>query len=328
MAMKRREFITLVGGAAVWSYDARAQVSERLYRVAYLALAPSENMTQMKGFTQRLKELGYVEGRNITIDYRSAEGRSERLSALAAEIVKGKPDVVVAGYGTQVAQAAKAATKDIPIVFISVGDPLGAQLITNLARPDGNITGLASQATETVTKRLETLEKLLPSQSIIAVLLNSSSPAPVQALKEIRTAAEKRSVRLEVLAVSALSQLPETIEAGIRAGASGLLVLEDPLTVAARQQISDLCLQFHLPAIDGDREFARAGGLMSYGVDRQRLFRRAAEFVDKLLKGAKPSAIPIEQPTKFELIVNMKTAKLIGLQIPDSVLALADEVIE
>jgi putative tryptophan/tyrosine transport system substrate-binding protein len=201
-------------------------------------------------------------------------------------------------------------------------------LITNLARPDGNITGLASQATETVTKRLEILEKLLPSQSIIAVLLNSSSPAPVQALKEIRTAAEKRSVRLEVLAVSALSQVPETIEAGIRAGASGLLVLEDPLTVAARQQISDLCLQFHLPAIDGDREFARAGGLMSYGVDRQRLFRRAAEFVDKLLKGAKPSAIPIEQPTKFELIVNMKTAKLIGLQIPDSVLALADEVIE
>ena len=135
-------------------------------------------------------------------------------------------------------------------------------------------------------------------------------------------------MRLEVLAVSALSQVPETIEAGIRAGASGLLVLEDPLTVAARQQISDLCLQFHLPAIDGDREFARAGGLMSYGVDRQRLFRRAAEFVDKLLKGAKPSAIPVEQPTKFELIVNMKTAKLIGLQIPNSVLALADEVIE
>ena len=326
--MKRREFITLLGGAAVWSYDAWAQVSERLYRVAYLALAPSENTTQMKGFTQRLKELGYVEGRNITIDYRSAEGRSEQLSALAAEIVKGKPDVVVAGYGTQAAQAAKAATKDIPIVFISVGDPLGTQLITNLARPDGNITGLASQATETVTKRLEILEKLLPSQSIIAVLLNSRSPAPVQALKEIRTAAEKRSVRLEVLAVSALSQVPETIEAGIRAGASGLLVLEDPLTVAARQQISDLCLQFHLPAIDGDREFARAGGLMSYGVDRQRLFRRAAEFVDKLLKGAKPSAIPIEQPTKFELIVNIKTAKLIGLQIPDSVLALADEVIE
>ena len=326
--MRRREFTTLLGGALVWSFDARAQVSKRPYRIAYLALAPSEDVTQMIAFTERLKELGYVDGRDITIDYRSAEGRSEQLTALAAEIVKGKPDVIVAGYGTQAAQAAKAATKDIPIVFISVGDPLGAQLVTNLARPDGNITGLASQATETVTKRLEILEKLLPSQSIVAVLLNSNSIGPVQALKEIRKAAEKGSVRLQVLAVSDVSQVPENIEAGIQTGASALLVLEDALTVAARQQISDLCLQFHLPAIEGDREFARAGGLMSYGVDRRRLFRRAAEFVDKLLKGAKPSSIPVEQPTKFELVINMKTAKLIGLHIPDSVLALADEVIE
>ena len=229
---------------------------------------------------------------------------------------------------TLTAQAAKAATKDIPIVFTSVGDPLGAHLVANLARPDGNITGLASQSTETVTKRLEIFEKLLPSESTIAVLLNPGAPAPVQALKEIRTAAEKRGVRLEVLEVSAASQVPEKIAAGVRAGASGLLVTEDPLTLAARQQISDLCVQYRLPAVYGDREFVRAGGLMSYGTDRQQLFRRAAEFVDKLLKGTKPSAIPVEQPTKLELFINMKAANLIGLKIPDSILAIADEVIE
>lgn len=328
--MKRREFLGLIGGAAaVWPMGAATRVSGQPHRVAYLALTSGEkNTPQLKAFTQRLKELGYVEGENITIDYRSAEGRSEQLFALAAEMVRDKPDVFVAGFGTLTAQAAKAATKDIPIVFTSVGDPLGSHLVANLARPDGNITGLASQSTETVTKRLALFEKLLPSQSIIAVLLNPGAPAPVQALKEIRTAAEKGEVRLEVLEVSNVSQVPEKIRAGIRAGASGLLVTEDPLTLAARQQISDLCLQYRLPAVYGDGEFVRAGGLMSYGTDRQQLFRRAAEFVDKLLKGANPSAIPIEQPTKFELFINMKAAKLIGLKIPDSILALADEVIE
>ena len=328
--MKRREFLGLVSGAAaVWPTGTWAQVSGQRYRVAYLALTlGEENTPRMKAFTQRLKELGYVEGKNITIDYRSAEGRSEQLFALAAEMVRDKPDVLVAGFGTLTAQAAKAATKDIPIVFTSVGDPLGSHLVASLARPDGNITGLASQSTEAVTQRLDILEKLLPRQSIIAVLLNPGAPAPVQALKEIRTAAEKGGVRLEVLEVSAVSQLQEKIEAAIRAGASGLLVTEDPLTLAARQQISDLCVQYRLPAVYGDQEFVRAGGLMSYGTDRQQLFRRAAEFVDKLLKGAKPSDIPIEQPTKFELFINMKSAKLIGLKIPDSILAIADEVIE
>ena len=306
--MQRREFLGLVGGAAaVWPIGARARDPGQPYRVAFL---------------------GYVEGKNITIDYRSAEGQSERLSALAAELIGGKPDVFVAGFGTLTAQAAKVATKDVPIVFTSVGDPVGARLVANLARPDGNITGLASQSTETVTKRLEIFEKLLPSRSIVAVLLNPGAPAPVQALKEIRTAAEKGGVRIEVLEASAASQVPEKIEAGIRAGASGLLVIEDPLTLAARQQISDLCVHYRLPAVYGDREFVRAGGLISYGTDRQQLFRRAAEFVDRLLKGATPSAIPIEQPTKLELFINMKAAKLIGLEIPDSILAIADEVIE
>jgi putative ABC transport system substrate-binding protein len=282
----------------------------------------------MKAFTQRLMELGYVEGKSITIDYRSAEGRSEQLSALAADLIEDKPDVFVAGFGTLTAQAAKAATRDIPIVFTSVGDPVGAHLVANLARPDGNVTGLASQSTETVTKRLEIFEKLLPSGSTIAVLLNPGAPAPVQALKEIRTAAEKRGMRLEILEVSTASQVRVKIEAGVQAGSTGLLVTEDPLTLAARQQIADLCVQYRLPAVYGDREFVRAGGLMSYGTDRLQLFRRAAEFVDKLLKGAKPSAIPVEQPTKLELFINTKAAKLIGLKIPDSILASADDVIE
>jgi putative ABC transport system substrate-binding protein len=282
----------------------------------------------MKTFAQRLRELGYVEGKNIRIDYRSAEGRAELLSALAVELVSNRPDVLVAGFGTLTAQAAKAATRDIPIVFTSVGDPLGAHLVVNLARPDGNVTGLASQSTETAAKRLQILEKLLPSQSIIAVLMNPGAPAPVLALKEVKAAAEKEGVRLEILEITAVSEVPGKIEDGIRAGAAGLLVIEDPLTLAARQQVSDLCAQYRLPAVHGDREFVQVGGLMSYGADRQQLLRRAAEFVDKLLKGAVPSAMPIEQPTKFELVINMKAAKLIGLDVPPSVIALADEVIE
>jgi putative ABC transport system substrate-binding protein len=327
--MRRRELIALVCGAAVaLPLVSHAQVSERLYRVAYLALTPGENTTRMKTFAQRLRELGYVEDKNIRIDYRSAEGRAELLSALAVELVSNRPDVLVAGFGTLTAQAAKAATRDIPIVFTSVGDPLGAHLVVNLARPDGNVTGLASQSTETAAKRLQILEKLLPSQSIIAVLMNPGAPAPVLALKEVKAAAEKEGVRLEILEITAVSEVPGKIEDGIRAGAAGLLVIEDPLTLAARQQVSDLCAQYRLPAVHGDREFVQVGGLMSYGADRQQLLRRAAEFVDKLLKGAVPSAMPIEQPTKFELVINMKAAKLIGLDVPPSVIALADEVIE
>ena len=327
--MRRREFIGLVGGvAAALPLISHAQVSKRLYRVAYLALTPGENTTQMKTFAQRLKELGYVEGKDITIDYRSADGRSEQLSALAGELLRGKPDVLVAGLGTLTARAAKAATGEIPIVFTSVGDPLGAHLVQNLARPDGNVTGLASQSTETAAKRLQILEKLLPDRSTIAVLLNPGAPAPALALKELRDAAEREGVRLEVLEISAISQVPQKIEAGLRAGAAGLLVIEDPLTIAARQQIADLCAQFRLPAVYGDREFVQAGGLMWYGADREQLFRRAAEFVDKLLKGAKPSALPVEQPTKFALVINMKAAKLISLEVPSSLIALADEVIE
>jgi putative ABC transport system substrate-binding protein len=327
--MRRREFIGLVGGAAAaLPLVSHAQVSKRLYRVAYLALTPGENTTQMKTFAQRLKELGYVEGKDITIDYRSADGRSEQLSALAGELVRGKPDVLVAGLGTLTARAAKAATGEIPVVFTSVGDPLGAHLVQNLARPDGNVTGLASQSTETAAKRLQILEKLLPDRSPIAVLMNPGAPAPALALKELRAAAESEGVRLEVLEISAISQVPQKIEAGLRAGAAGLLVIEDPLTIAARQQISNLCAQFRLPAVYGDREFVQAGGLMWYGADREQLFRRAAEFVDKLLKGAQPSTLPVEQPTKFALVINMKAAKLIGLEVPSSLIALADEIIE
>jgi putative ABC transport system substrate-binding protein len=327
--MRRREFIGLVGGAAAaLPLVSHAQVSKRLYRVAYLALTPGENTTQMKTFAQRLKELGYVEGKDITIDYRSADGRSEQLSALAGELVRGKPDVLVAGLGTLTARAAKAATGEIPVVFTSVGDPLGAHLVQNLARPDGNVTGLASQSTETAAKRLQILEKLLPDRSPIAVLMNPGAPAPALALKELRAAAEREGVRLEVLEINAISQVPQKIEAGLRAGAAGLLVIEDPLTIAARQQISNLCAQFRLPAVYGDREFVQAGGLMWYGADREQLFRRAAEFVDKLLKGAEPSALPVEQPTKFALVINMKAAKLIGLEVPSSLIALADEIIE
>ncbi len=327
--MKRREFIALLGGAAasVGPLAARAQQAAKSHRISYLALLPGEDTTLMKPLLQRLHELGYRDGQSMVIEYRSAEGRPERLPQLAAELVRANPDVLIAGFGTLTAKAAQAATTTIPIVFTSIGDPVGAGLIASLSRPGANVTGLTSQASDIVGKRLQILNDLIPGNQIVAVLTNPDTPFSALAVQELRTTNAGRQ-RLEVFEARTADQVSASIEAAIKAGAAGLITLEDPLTLSLSRQIADLAAKARLPTIYGNRNFAEAGGLMSYGVDRRQLNRRAAEYVDRIIKGAKPADLPVEQPTKFELVINLKTAKALGLSIPANLLALADEVIE
>jgi putative tryptophan/tyrosine transport system substrate-binding protein len=326
--MKRREFIALLGGAAAWPCAARAQQPTKSHRIGYLALLPGEDAVLVKPLLQRLQELGYREGGNLTFAYRSAEGRRERLPELAAEFVRANPDVLIAGFGTLTAQAAKAATTTIPVVFTSVGDPLGAGIVASLNRPGGNVTGLSSQASEIGGKRLQILDEIAPGKRIVAALLNPDAPFSVLALQELRSAAEPRRQRLEIFEARTVDQVSAGIEAASKAGAAGLITLEDLLLLGLRREIADLTARLRLPTVYGNRDFVEAGGLMSYGVDRRQQCRRAAEYVDKILKGANPADLPVEQPTTFELVVNLKTAKAIGLEIPDKLIAVADEVIE
>jgi ABC-type uncharacterized transport system substrate-binding protein len=321
--MKRREFISLLGGAAAaWPVAAFAQKS---YRVAYLALAGDQDAVIVK---QRLAELGYAEGKNLIFDFRSAEGHPERLPQIAGDFVKTNPDVIVAGFGTATAKAAQAATASIPVVFTSVGDPIGSGIVKSLNRPGGNITGLHAQAGEIAGKRLQILEELSPGIRIVAALLEPDAPFTSVALPELKSAADARGQRLEICEVRTADRLAVSIEAAAQAGATGLVMLETPLLLGLRQQIVDLAAKLQLSAVYNNREFVEAGGLLSYGPDRRQLYRRAAELVDKILKGEKPADIPVEQPTKFELVINLKTAKSLGVEVPDKLLALADKVIE
>jgi len=324
---RRRFLLASLAGALAAPLGAQAQQAGKVYRISFLALTPGEDTTSMKALVERLHELSYSEGRNMTFEYGSAEGRPERLPQLAMELVRARPDVLIAGFGTLTAQAAKAATTTIPIVFTTVGDPVGAGVVASLARPGGNATGL-SGLTEIGGKRLELLQELIPGKQVVAVLMNPDTPFTRLALKEVKTAAEAERIRLVVLEVRTPDQVSGQFVAAVKAGAGGLLVLEDPLVYDLRRQISDLAAKFRLPAVYTYRDYAQAGGLISYGTDRRQIYRRAAEYVDKILKGAKPADLPVEQPTKFELVINLKTAKALGLTIPPSLLARADQVIE
>ena len=324
---RRRFLLTSLAGAFGASLAAEAQQEGKEYRISFLALTPGEDTTSMKALVERLHELSYSEGRNMTFEYVSADGRPERLPQLAMELVRARPDVLIAGFGTLTAQAAKAATTTIPIVFTTVGDPVGAGVVASLARPGGNATGL-SGLTEIGGKRLELLLELIPGKQVVAVLMNPDTPFTRLALKEVKTAAEAERIRLEVLEARTPDQVSGQFGAAVKAGAGGLLVLEDPLMYDLRRQISDIAAKFRLPVVYTYRDYAQAGGLMSYGTDRRQIYRRAAEYVDKILKGAKPADLPVEQPTKFELVINLKTANALGLTIPPSLLARADQVIE
>jgi putative ABC transport system substrate-binding protein len=282
---------------------------------------------RIEALRQGLHELGYVEGKNIVIEWRSAEGKLDRVPALAAELVRLKVDVIVTGGATDT-RAAKEATNTIPIVMAQDSDPVGSGFVASLARPGGNITGLSTLAPEVSGKRLELLKEIIPKLSRVAVLGISTRPGNAQSLKEVELAAGALKVKLQFLDVLD----PKDIEAAFRAASKGraeaVLVLQSPFFNSQRKQLVDLAIKSRLPATYPQTEYTEAGGLMYYGANTPDLFRRAATYVDKILKGTKPADIPVEQPRKFELIVNLKAAKQIGLTIPPNVLVRADRVIK
>jgi ABC-type uncharacterized transport system substrate-binding protein len=325
--MKRREFITLLGGAAAaWPLAARAQ-QPKLPTVGFLGSgAPTTQGLSSSAFAQRLRELGWIEGRTFAIEYRWTEGRSERYAEFAAEFVRLKVDVIFT-TGTPAAIAAKRATTLIPIVFAGVANPVGGGLVASLARPGGNLTGLSSQNAEVASKRLELLCEAIPSLRRLAVLVNISNSAVVQELDEIQSAARALGLTVAPLEIRRADDILPAFEA-IEARADALYVTMDGLTISQRAHINTSALVARLPTMHGIRAQLEGGGLMSYGANTSDLFRRGGDFVDKILRGAKPADIPVEQPTKFDFVLNLITAKALGLDLPATVLARADEVIE
>jgi putative ABC transport system substrate-binding protein len=327
--VKRREFIAGLGGAAAWPVVApTGATAAKSFTIAYLALLPGEDRTSFVArFMRRLNELGYRDGQNLHLIYRSADGQPELLPSLASELVAMKPDVLVTGFGTVAARAGKAAAAGIPVVFMAVGDPVGAGIVESLSRPGRNVTGLSDLAANIQGHRLQLLREIAPAAALVAVVLNPGTPYAALAYKELEATAAAQ-VELRAFEVRSPQEIAPQLRAAKVAGAGALAILEDPLTFSQRSEIAALAAQLRLPAVYGYREFAEAGGLMSYGTDHEEQWRRGAEIVDLILKGAKPADIPVEQPTKFEFVINLKAAKAIGLEIPPSLLARADEVIE
>jgi putative ABC transport system substrate-binding protein len=329
--VQRRQFLIAAGALLATPLAADGQQAAKVARIGHLSPNLAAGPHLRDAFLQGLRDLGYVEGRNVVIEYRDAEGKLERLPALAAELVALKVDVILADGGTLGPRVAMQATTTIPIVFTSAADPVGSGLVTSLARPGGNVTGLSALGPELVGKRLELLKQAVPGIDRVAVLRGGSTLGE-RVLKDMLEAAD--------VAARALGVQPQFIEArgpdefarafsamtSARAGA--LTVLPSNMFVRERRRLVDLAAKNRLPAVYTSREFVDAGGLMSYGAHQPDLFRRAATYVDKILKGAKPGDLPIEQPTKFELVINLKTAKDLGLTIPPSVLARADDLIQ
>ena len=314
---------------AVSLAPAAAQPLEKVPRVGFLGPRTRSNDAGLvDAFLQGLRDLGWVEGKTIVIEYRWAEGRSDRLPDLAAELVRLKVDVIFAG-NTSGAVAAKNATGTIPIVMASGGDPVGLGLVESLARPGGNVTGLSfSVGTDIVGKWLELLKETVPKVRRVAVLSNPANPSHALAIESVIVAARAVGVQLQLLGASGPNQFDNAFAAMARERAGALLVVLDPFFGFHRARLSDLAAKSRLPAMYGSREFPEAGGLMSYGANFRHSFHRSATYVDKILKGAKPADLPIEQPAEFELVINLKTAKLLGLTVPPAVLLRADQVIQ
>jgi putative ABC transport system substrate-binding protein len=324
----RREFLaTLLGGAAAaWPRAARAQRGAKLPTIGILGVATASAWAPwIAAFVRHLRDLGWIEGRTVAIEYRWAEGRSERFAEIAAELVRLKVDVIVTAGGAVV--AAKQATTVIPIVFAVASDPVGTGLVTSLARPGGNVTGLSVQATDLVGKRVEFLRELVPSLRTLAIMANAGYAAAVREMSEARDVARSLGLETIALEIRTAEDIAPTLET-LKGHSNGLYVCIDPLTDANRPRIATLALAARLPTISGFREGAEAGSLLYYGPNIPNLFRRAADFVDNILRGTKPGDIPVEQPTKFDLVINLKTARVLGLTVPPTLLALADEVIE
>jgi len=324
------KFFSLALGALLWALGslADAQQQAKVPRIGYLGTASaSANLVRIEAFRQGLRELGYVEGKSIVIEYRWAEGKLDRIPALAAELVRLKVDIIVAS-GTTSTRAAKEATVTIPIVMGFNNDPVGNGFVTSLAHPGGNITGLSTLAPEISGKQLELLKEIVPKLSRVAVLGSSTTPGNAQARREIELAAGALKVQLQYLDVLATKDIETAFRAASNGRADAVLVLQSFVVLPQRKQIADLAVKNRLPAIYYSIEYVEDGGLMTYSVSVTDLSRRAATYVDKILKGAKPADLPVEQPTKFELIINLKAAKQIGLTIPPNVLAGADKVIK
>jgi putative tryptophan/tyrosine transport system substrate-binding protein len=326
--MKRREFITLLGGAAAaWPFTARAQRGgKKLPTVGLLGASTRSNWNHWTAaFVRRLGELGWIEGRTVAIEYRWAEGSSERFAEIAAEFVQLKVDVVVT-VGSAVA-AVKQATSTIPIVFAIAVDPVGTGIVASLARPGGNITGLSTQTADLTGKKIELLRELLPGLRRLATIANIGYSGSVAEIGEVQAAAGKLGLDVIVLGIRRAEDIASAF-GSLKSGVQALYVCPDALINANHARINALALGARLPTIHPFRDYLGAQGLMSYGADNVDLFRRTGDYVDKILRGANPSDLPVEQPTKFEFVINLKTAKALGLDVPDKLLALADEVIE
>jgi putative tryptophan/tyrosine transport system substrate-binding protein len=326
---KRREFITLLGGAAVaWPLAASAQQPGRLPTIGFLGEStPSGQREWVAAFEQRLRELGWIRGRDVAIEYRWAEGRNERFADIVADVIRLKVDVIVT-QGTPSVLAAKEATSIIPIVFSIAGNPVANGLVASLNRPGGNVTGLTNQTADLAGKRLELLREVVPSLRRLAIMANVDNPSVMLDVGEVRAAARALGLEVATLEIRRAEDIASAIDASIQGRAEALYVAGDPLVTTNRNRLSILAVGARLPTIHGNRENVEAGGLMSYGPNLPDLHRRAAEFVDKILRGTKPGNIPVEQPTKFDFVVNLITAKALGLEVPPTLLARADEVIE
>jgi putative ABC transport system substrate-binding protein len=328
--MKNAGVSSILVAVAVFAVGviAEAQQPKKVPRIGYLAAAPSSaNPARIEAFRQGVRELGYVEGKNIVIEWRFADGKLERLPEFAAELVRLKVDVIVTA-GPTPTRAAKEATVTIPIVMAFDNDPVGNGFVASLARPGGNITGLSTHYPEISGKQLELLKEIVPKLSRVAVLGTSTQPGNAQALREVELAARAFGVQLQYLDVLDPKDTDTAFHAASKGRAEAVLVLETSIFVLQRPQIADLAVKSRLPAMYSRREFVDDGGLISYGTNFADLSRRAATYVDKIFKGAKPADLPVEQPTKFEFIINLKAAKQIGLTIPPNVLARADRVIK
>jgi putative tryptophan/tyrosine transport system substrate-binding protein len=326
--MTRRKLIALLGGAAAaWPLVARAQQQGKLPVIGLLGANTASAMSQWTAaFVQRLRELGWIEGRTVAIEYRWAEGRSERYAEIAAELVRLKVDVIVTS-GNVAALAAKQATAIIPIVFPAAADPVGTGLVVSLARPGGNVTGRSLQHTDLAGKRLELLREVVPNLRQVAIMANAGSIGSVLEIREVHEAARTLGLEVVTLEIRRAEDIAPAFEARER-GVEALYVVGDPLVTTNRIRINNMALAARLPTMHAFREYVEAGGLMSYGANFPDMFRRAGDLVDKILRGAKPADIPVEQPTKFDFIINLTTAKLLGLTIPESLLLRANEVIE
>jgi putative ABC transport system substrate-binding protein len=308
--------------------SADAREPGKVFRIGYLSpLSRAADSTRSGAFRQGLRDLGYIEGQNITIEWRFAEGRLERLPELAAELVRLKVDVIVAGGGSLIARAAKTATGTIPIVMTNVEDPVATGLVASLARPGGSVTGLTALVRDLSAKRLQLLKEAVPNVSRVAVLWNSAYPEKAREFDETQAAAQAFAIQLQALKIRRPDEIDAALDAAINERAGALITLPDPLTNTHGPRIVAQALKQRLPTMFTQRPPVDAGGLISYGPSYVDLFRRAAGYVDRILKGARPGDLPVEQPTKFELVINLKTAKALGLTIPPSVLLRADEVI-